>query len=231
MNGKDLRKSRREANWTQNRLASRLGVSQAYLSLMERGKRPVTDHLAREVTGLLQLPATELPYPAESLFDEPVKEPWVEQALARLGYPGFVYRKKPGVTHNPMELLLKALASDDLDPRLTEALPWLLLKFDGFNHASLVSQAKLADLQNRLGFTVTLACQVAEKNPRWGHRTEPLRQLEELLEPSRLARVDTFGRAELSERMRYWLLEHRSKAAAHWNLLTDLKTEHLPYAC
>lgn len=230
MNGKDLRKNRKEANWTQNRLASRLGVSQAYLSFMERGKRPVPDHLAREVTRVLQLPATGLPYSADSLFDEPANEPWVEQALARLGYPGFAYRRKPGVTHNPMELLLKSLACDDLDPRLTEALPWLLLNFDSFDHASLVKHAKLVDLQNRLGFTVKLACQVAEKNPRWGHRAKPLHQLVELLEPSRLARVDTFGRTELSERMRHWLLEHRSKSAEHWNLLTDLKPEHLPYA-
>jgi acetyl esterase/lipase len=29
---------------------------------------------------------------------------------------------------------------------------------------------------------------------------------------------------------RRWLREHRSPHAAHWNLLTDLRREHLPYA-
>ena len=29
---------------------------------------------------------------------------------------------------------------------------------------------------------------------------------------------------------RQWLREHRSQQAAHWNLLTDLRREHLAYA-
>ena len=139
------------------------------------------------------------------------------------------YRRKPGETRNPAAVLLNALALDDLEARLAEALPWLLLGFEGLNFEMLVARVKAKDLQNRLGFTVALAREVAEHNPLYRHRTDELRRLEEALEPSRLAREDTFGRLEMSERMRAWIRENRSEAAAHWNLLTDLKAEYLPY--
>ena len=156
-------------------------------------------------------------------------EHWIEHALTRLGYPGFAYRGKPGPKNNPSAVLLRALAHDELDARLIEALPWLLLHFEGFDCKGLAVQAKLNDLQNRLGFTVSLAREVAEQDPRWRHRTQELRCLEESLEPSRLAREDTYGAVVSSERMRDWLRNNRSKSAEHWNLLTDLRKEHLPY--
>jgi transcriptional regulator with XRE-family HTH domain len=228
MTGESLRTGRREANWTQERLAERLGLTQEYVSLMERGRRPVPDHVARTAAHLLRLPATALPVP-ESKACKAATESWIGHALTRLGYPGFAYRRKQGPKHNPTEVLLKALARDDLDPRLVEALPWLLLHFEGFDFEALVLPAKLSDLQNRLGFTVTLAREVAEQDPRWRHRAGELRRLEEALEPSRLAREGSYGEVAGNERMNDWLRNHRSKAAKHWNLLTDLKTEHLPY--
>lgn len=123
-----------------------------------------------------------------------------------------------------------ALAADELDPRLAEGLPWLLLKFEGFDTEDLVKRAKNMDLQNRLGFTVSLARQVAERNPVFQSRRNELEKLEQALEPSRLAREDTYGRREMSARMRAWLNSNRSPEAEHWNLLSDLKPEHLPYA-
>jgi hypothetical protein len=117
-----------------------------------------------------------------------------------------------------------------LEARLVEALPWLLLAFHEFDCNALVVRAKAEDLQNRLGFTVALARTVAERNPMYRQRADELRAMEEALEPSRLAREDSFGRSETSERMRAWVRHNRSDAAKHWNLLTDLKAEHLPYA-
>ena len=61
--GRSLREGRERAGWTQNRLAARLGVTQAYLSLMEHGRRRVPEHVARAATRLLDLPATALPMP------------------------------------------------------------------------------------------------------------------------------------------------------------------------
>jgi hypothetical protein len=163
-------------------------------------------------------------------FDAQVSDSWVEQSLARLGYPGFAYRKKAGPKRNPVELMLKALDLDELDPRLAEALPWLLLRFEGLDYETLCARAKAKDLQNRLGFVVALARAAAQQAPRYRHRTSELHRFEAVLEPSRLAREDTFGRRETNHRVLAWLRDNRSRAARHWNLLTDLKVEHLAYA-
>jgi transcriptional regulator with XRE-family HTH domain len=231
MTGAELRDSRRKAGWTQERLARRLGLTQAYLSLMEREKRRVPDRVKRQATALLNLSPNYLPVSVNLRPSDPAGlDNEVEQGLARLGYPGLVYRKKPGPRRNPAELLLRALSVDDLDPRLTEALPWLLLRFGVHDAEQLVARAKSLDLQNRLGFTVALARRVAERNPVFRKSLEELQRLEQYLERSRLAREDTYGRREKSERMRAWLRENRPQEAKHWNLLSDVKVEHLPYA-
>jgi hypothetical protein len=205
-------------------------VTQAYLSLMEGGKRRVPDRLARRAALLFGLPASCLPLSVPRALDRAAVDARLEQGLARLGYPPLAYRRRPGSYRNPGELLLMALAVDDLDPRLAEALPWLLLRFEGFDGDDLVARARSMDLQNRLGFTAALARRVAEDNPVYRHRVDELQRLEAALERSRLAREDTYGRRETSERMRAWLRENRMPEAEHWNLLTDLKPEHLPYA-
>ena len=230
MTAHTLKQARQHAGWTQVRLAQALSVSQAYLSLMETGRRRVSDNVARRVTHLFRLPATALPLPEPGAVDRMTTDVKVEQGLARLGYPGLAYRRKPGETWHPAALLLEALALGNLDARLLEALPWLLLGFAEFDHPELVARAKAKDLQNRLGFTVALAREVAEQNPLYRGRRDDLRRLEEALELSRLAREDTLGRRETSQRMLAWVRDNRSDAAKHWNLLTDLRAEHLPYA-
>lgn len=231
MTGKELKNARRESGWTQKRLARRLGMTQAYLSLMERGKRRLSDRVKRRVTALLELSPTFLPLSESEHTTDPRKvDVELEQGFARLGYPGLAYRKRPGPRRNPTDLLLMALAANDLDPRLVEGLPWLLLMFKDYDTEQLVMRAKCLDLQNRLGFTVALARKVAEESSVFQSRLEELQYLEQLLDWSRLAREDAYGQRENSERMRAWLRENRSEDAAHWNLLSDLKVEHLPYA-
>ena len=230
MTGADLKTFRRRVGWTQVRLARRMGVTQAYLSLVEGGRRRLTERAQRRVTSLLGLQPTSLPVSSQGALEPTPEDASVERDLARLGYPALAYRRKRGARRNPGEVLLMALSLDDLDPRLAEALPWLLVKFAGFDGEDLVARAKSMDLQNRLGFTVALARRVAERHPAFANRQEDLQRLEQALEPSRLAREDTYGRRETSKRMRAWLRENRSHDAAHWNLLTDLKPEHLSYA-
>ena len=231
MTGEELKNARRKPGWTQERLAKRLGMTQAYVSLMEGGKRRVPDRVKRHVTALLGLPPTCLPLSAPPRSTDPKKaDVELEQGLARLGYPGLAYRRKRGPRRNPVDLLLLGLSSDDLDARLAEGLPWLLLRFNSFDTAQLVALAKSRDLQNRLGFTVSLACRVAERSPAFRNRLEELKRLELQLERSRLAREDTYGRKETGERMRAWLRENRPQEARHWNVLSDLRAEHLPYA-
>ena len=230
MNGETLRAARNKAGWTQAKLARRLGVTQAYLSLMESGRRRVPLHLAHRLARLLEMPPTVLPVMTAQVSGNRPTNEWLVTQLARLSYPGFAYRTRPGVMRHPAEVLLAALALDDLEPRVMEALPWLLLRYEGFDMERLVAAAKARDLQNRLGFTVALARQVAESKPEFAGRLPELRQLELALEPSRLAREETYGQGHPHEGLREWLSRERSDTARHWNLLTDLRSDHLSYA-
>ncbi|HKC70368.1 MAG TPA: hypothetical protein VKB60_02040, partial [Terriglobales bacterium] len=71
--------------------------------------------------------------------------------MAALDYPGFAYLRA-GWKRNPAEVLVSALAQPNLEPRLTEALPWLLLRYAAqLNRDWLAQQARLYKLSNRLG--------------------------------------------------------------------------------
>jgi len=228
MGGLELKKARRAAGWTQAALAGRLQVTQAYVSFLERGKRPLPAALAHRLARMLRLPPTSLPWPDGGESHKPTTNAWVEESLAGLGYPGYAHRR-PGRVRNPAEVLLRALGVDDLDPRLLEGLPWLLLRFGAGDAKQLIERARLLNLQNRLGFVAALAAQLARKLGEYGNRREELEALLAALEPFRLAREDAFGRAPRSERMRRWVRANRSAAAAHWNVLSDLTPEHLSY--
>jgi hypothetical protein len=150
------------------------------------------------------------------------------EGLAALGYPGFTH-VNPGRRANPAQLLFDALRMHDLEPRLAEALPWVVWRYQDLDWDWLVREAKLHDLQNRLGFVVGLAKQVADRNQQTAD-AEALATVERRLEPSRLAREDTLCHASMTQAERHWLREHRSTHAQHWNLLTGLVPDHLSYA-
>jgi hypothetical protein len=147
--------------------------------------------------------------------------------LARLDYPGLGSRRR-GEAKNPAAVLLTALSQDDLDRGLIRALPWLLLRYPEVDSAWLLERAKRLDLQNRLGFIVSLAREVREAQ---GDPVPPnLTELEAALDRSRLARFGTLCQASMSEEEGRFLYENRSEQARRWNLLTDLRLEDLPYA-
>ena len=173
------------------------------------------------------MPATALPVESRSTAKAPTADD-VAGALAALGYPGFTHLK-PGRRMNPAELLLTALSASDLEVRLAEALPWLVWQHPTLNWEWLLAQAKLHDLQNRLGFVVALAKAVADRHQD-GRAVEALTQVEAQLEPSRLVREDTLARESMTQAERRWVRTHRPPTAEHWNLLTGLTAEHLAYA-
>jgi transcriptional regulator with XRE-family HTH domain len=116
-----------------------------------------------------------------------------------------------------------------LETRLAEALPWVVLHYPNLNWDWLLERVKVKDLQNRLGFVVALARRLAEQ--RGDQRTAlKLSQVEQQLERARLVREDTLGRESMTVAEQRWLHDKRSPEAQHWNLLTDLVPEHLPYA-
>jgi hypothetical protein len=205
----------------------RLGVSQTYFSLLENGRRPLSRPLARKAQQEFEVPATALPVASPSLV-KTVPPDELAGALAALGYPGFTHLKR-GRRMNPAELLLAALSAADMELRLAEALPWVAWKHADLNWDWLLTQARLRDLQNRVGFVVALAKTVADRR----HDAEAVKALDRVeaaLEPSRLAREDTLARESMTQAERRWLRTHRPPAAEHWNLLTGLTADHLSYA-
>jgi hypothetical protein len=85
------------------------------------------------------------------------------------------------------------------------------------------------DRQNRLAFVVSLASQVAEKRGNDG-LGKSLFERAGTLERSRLAGEDTLCKESMTQAERKWLRSHRTAAAEHWNLLTDLSAEQLDHA-
>lgn len=227
VNGSQLRALREERGWTQQQAASRLRVTQAYLSMLERGRRPAPARLQNTFARLFSLPATALPLPTTA---GAMSEAELADALATLGYPGFGHLASHGSpARNPADVLASALRGPSLGARLVEALPWLASQYWELDWSWLVREAKLHDFQNRLGYVVHLARKLAENSAR-GDAAGKLREVEQMLEPSRLAREDSFAGHSLSEAERRWLRRRRPAAARHWNLLTDLTVGQLQHA-
>ncbi|HEV2961040.1 MAG TPA: helix-turn-helix transcriptional regulator [Candidatus Angelobacter sp.] len=229
MNARFLKEARRGAGWSQQKAATELGVSQSYLSMIETGERPLDRGLARKMVHAYGLPASFLPS-EERWAPKKFAPQHLAEELAALGYPGFAYLRKPQPSKNPGEILLMALASEHLEARLFEALPWLILKYWDMDRNWLVEHAKLHDLQNRLGFIVTLARSVAHKAaPTNAQRDAALESLESTLRSSLLAREESLGQSRLTQGERNWLKRYRPKQAKQWNLLTSWRPELLRY--
>src|SRR6202051_856905 len=230
MSVSNLRQGREAAQLTQMEAAGKLGVSQPYLSLLEKGDRKVSAKLARKAVTLYHLSPVVLRFTAKVAAAKlpAVPAQTVAEELSALGYPGFSYlrsRRK----RTPAEVLLSALAQGDLESRLSEALPWVVLQYPDLDWDWLVSAAKQHDLQNRLGFITTFAVRVAERQGD-SSKAAMLKRYESLLEHARLAKEDTFCHESLSKAERAWLEQERSEDARHWNVLTDLRPEQVKYA-
>ena len=228
MDKNHLKKARRARGWSQAEAAARAGVSQPYWSLFEHGKRPLPPKLARRLVRECDFPPTLLPLPAGLEDAGPSSDDELAEDLAKLGYPAFAYLRSRRQRRNPALVVLTGLAKRGLDPRVFEGLPWLLLRYPEMDTDWLADQARRHDLQNRLGFTASLARQVGETNAPLADRVSYLQVWEAKLRPSRLTNEDMLGE-RASERMRQWLRANRSEDAAEWNLLTDWKPEHLRY--
>ncbi len=218
MNPKQLREARLQRGYTQQQGAARLGVTQAYFSMLENGARTPSSELARKLMRDFGVPPTVLPVSAGPLMN--VTPDFLASELALLGYPGFAHLRHASKKLNPAEFLLTALSQRNLETRVAEGLPWLVFRYPDMDFEWLVLQARCRNLQNRLGFCVTLA-KLAGGN-------DSLQEPEQELLNSKLEREDSFCR-ELNEPERRWFQEHRSDQARQWNLLSDLRPGVLRY--
>jgi transcriptional regulator with XRE-family HTH domain len=222
----NIRATRQQRGWTQHDLARKLGVSQTLVSLWEHGARlPSRSRLAdlRQL-GMEVDPVT---LPMRPFRDGTGVD--LGQELANLGYPGFAHCQNGAPLWNPAQVLVLALAEDALDRRVAEALPWLVLSYPDMAWGWVCQEAKVRDLQNRLGFTLSLAQKLAAQQQRTKVARD-LFDLEKELRRSLLAREDTFCSERITESERNWLRQHRSQEAAAWNLLSDLRPEHIAHA-
>jgi len=227
MTGRQLQQARKQANRTQADAARDLGVTQAYLSMLEKGKRSVSNDLKRKMAHLFGFSPTQLPVNEKLLAARSVSDDELAAELAGLGYEGFSHLKTARAK-NPAEVLAAALKADDRDARLVEALPWVMLAFPDLDWKALVNAAKLNNLQNRLGYLTNVARRLAEKH-RNSRVAAKLGRVESELENSLLFREETLCNESMTNAERKWLETNRSAEARHWRLLTYLSPEHLRY--
>lgn len=204
-----------------------MGVSQPYLSLLENGKRKLTRELAEKIAEVLELPPEKLPFETDWKDLPERNNDELAETLATLGYPKFSHLRK-GKIRNPVEVLFSALKKENLDSRIAEGLPWLVFTFPKMDWETLVRYAKMFDLQNRLGFVVTLARQLAEKvNDE--QKAKYLSEVEKTLENSRLFNEAVLSNKSITEVEKKYLRKNRPKEAKHWRVLSDLSINHLDY--
>lgn len=227
MRAHEFRSARLAKGWTQRQAATRLGVTQAYLNYLEHGKRRLTPELVRRAASVYGLSPTALPV-ASAFAPVETSDQHLAEGLSRLGYPGFSYLRSHTAKKHPNEFLLTALSQKSLDARVAEALPWVVANSAELN-SWLLENARKFNLQNRLGFVVSLARLAADKLNA-SSKMEELERFETLLDDSRLAREDYFYRPPRTETEMEWLRTHRTDEAVHWNLLSDMKPEHVPHA-
>jgi transcriptional regulator with XRE-family HTH domain len=227
MKPNDLREGRLKARMTQVQAAQWLEVSQAYLSQLETGTRPVNDAFAKKAADLYGLSPSVLPLtnadPDGVSLDE------LQEELASVRYPGFAYTPTT-LKANPAKVVYDTVVKRDVDPRFVEALPWVLETYPDLDWEWLRDHVKLRNAQNRLGYVVHLAKELARSNPERQYVTETLQNWELELEDARLAKEDTLCRDSMPRHEREWLRSHRPDTAAHWSLLTSLTAEQLSYA-
>jgi len=227
MSAQQLVAGRRAGGWTQMRAAAILRVSQSYLSMLESGERRLTPALAGRARKIYRLAATVLELP--EVATPVVGRKDLVGDLAGLGYPGFAHVASPRKC-NPAEVVIAALMQQDLDLRVVEALPWILLQYADLDWDWTVKRAKLNDLQNRLGYVTQLARRFAEAHQEYQSKGRALAGYEAVLVRSRLQKEDTLCRDSMTGPEREWVRKIRPAEAAHWNLLTTLTPGQLRYA-
>ena len=205
----NLQQWRKRNNLTQVDAATLLGVSQTYLSLLEKGARPLTANLRN------RLKAVHGNQTGDSNNDR------FRAQLSALGYPGFAHITSARTKSKPDVFLLSVLSQPDFDARVAESLPWLVRQYASqLDLPWLVRQAKFRNRQNRLGFVLQLA----------GVETPHLSAAVQELERSRLIAEATLCWDTMPAPARDWMRVNRSALAEHWNVLTRVLAEDLSHA-
>ena len=106
----------------------------------------------------------------------------------------------------------------------------MLVRYPELNWDWLLTHAKLRNLQNRLGFLVAVARELAENRPERSDPAKRLREVEKDLDLARLAAETTLSCESMPPAERAWLRANRPPLAERWNVLTSLNSRQLNYA-
>lgn len=205
-----LRRWREQNNLTQVDAARLLGVSQPYLSLLEKGARPVRPEL-RDRLNIVR--------PGRG--QHAIADDRLRAQLSALGYPGFAHIDPARPAAEPAVVILNALSRPTVDARIAEALPWLARKHAGaMDWSWLLEQAKLRNLQNRLGFLIQLVDASGVSEPK-------MKQALAELDKARLLAETTFCWDSMPAPTRKWMRARRSPEAEHWNIVTLMRSDDL----
>lgn len=186
-----------------------LGISQPYLSLLEKGARPLTK------TVRARMKSVSASRPHDSLGDR------FREQLSALGYPLFAHVPAARPKPLPEAFLISVLTQPDVTARVVEALPWVIRTYAAeMNFSWLVQQAKLRNLQNQLGFLLRVS----------SSKDSELTAAADALEKARLLEEATLCWDSMPLATRKWLSKHRSSLAKHWNLVTMLQQEQSQHA-
>ena len=199
-----LRHWRNQKGLTQVDAALLLGVSQPYLSRVEKGIRPLSADMKSRMEAVRPVDIKEA---FDTLF---------ASNLSALGYPGFAHLPPARSKRTPQFLLMSVLAKPDACSRVAEALRWLVREYaDKMDLQWLVRQAKLKGLQNRLGFLLQLAAV----------ETPGILSAARELELARQATEATFCWDSMPAAVREWMRTNRTPLAAHWNVVARLSDD------
>src|ERR1700674_6085820 len=88
MKPQELKAARLDRGWSQIQAATRLGVSQAYLNMLENGKRRLTPRLTRKLVMTYGLSPVTLPVSGE-FVPAPADDQHLAESLGRPGHPVF----------------------------------------------------------------------------------------------------------------------------------------------
>jgi transcriptional regulator with XRE-family HTH domain len=201
-----LRRWREQNSLTQVDAAGLLGVSQPYLSLLEKGSRPLRRELRDRLNAV-----------RSGRRERDTADDRLRAQLSALRYPGFAHIDAARPAAEPSVVLLNALSQPTVDARITEALPWLVREYAGtMDWCWLVRQAKLRNLQNRLGFLVQLANSSGASEPE-------MKEVLDELDKARLLAESTFLWDSMPAPTRKWMRERRSPEAQHWNVVSLMR--------
>lgn len=218
MRGAEFRAWRKTAGKTQVDAANAVGVKQPFVCAVEKGLRPVTPALK---TWLYSVCPEALRQELPSASRTPPSSERMKELLGGLGYPGFRYLASGPGKVDPLEFVLDALRTEDLDQRVTDGLPWVLVHRADLDYRRLTDEARLLNVQNRLGFLLEVTVEAARKL----HGDETAARLEPwlvYLRDARLFKEDTLCKSSLTQVERKRLRRSRPKAARFWRLFTDV---------